>query len=274
MSRGRSRSSVTTMRTGCSGSTEYGSASSGIGRRIARREQEEVRACLRRIAERVRHEVAQSARRASADEDREPGEQRGRGRDAAHRRDVPPVRLIAAARRRRPRPLAGRAAREPAAERGREQERREREDDPEEASPAALADGRVDLHVDRVVLLDPEPRIRVRSEEHVRAHLGRVADVRGDEVVRALGHLALDEHGEPVHEGDDERGDAAERHPDDERERQEDPEQHREPGALEVVADDESDGSVSVRHGSILPHERGRPSHCLRPWALTSLLQS
>ena len=232
-----------------------------IGGRIARREQEEVRPGLCRVAERERDEVAQPARRASADEDREPGEQRGCGRDAADRRHVPPVRVLAAARRCRPRPLARRAACEPAAERGREQERRKREDEPEEASPATLADGRVDLHVDRVVLLDPEPRIRVRCEEHVRAHLGRIADVRRDEVVRALGHLALHEHCEPVHERDEERGDAAQDHPQQERDRQEDPEHHRETGALEVVADDESDRSVlSARHGRILPHKRDAAS--------------
>ena len=225
--------------------------------RIARREQEEVRARLRRVAERERHEVAQAARRASANEDREPGEQGGRGCDTADRRDVPPVRLIAATRRRRPRSLARRAAREPAAERGREQERWKREDDPEEASPAALMDRRVDLHVDRIVLLHPEPRIRVRCEEHIRAHLGRIADVRRDEVVRARGHLALDEHCEPVHEGDEERGNSAQRHPDDERDREEEPEEHGDTRPLEVVADDESDRPVlSARHARILPHKR------------------
>ena len=44
--------------------------------------------------------------------------------------------------------------------------------------------------------------------------------------------------------------------PDDERDREEDPEDHRETGALEVVADDESDRSLlSARHGRILPQK-------------------
>ena len=225
-----------------------------IGGRVARREQEEVRRRLRPVAERERDEVAQAARRGL----RGRGSRTRRGTRRPPRRRRPTrtfhqTRLLASARRRRPRALARRAGREPAAERGREEERREREDEPEEASPAALTDGWVDLDVDGVVLLDAEPRVRVRGEEHVRAHLRRVADVRRDEVVQAVRHLALDEHGEPVHEADDERRDPAERHPDEERDREEEPEEDRQTAAVEVVADDESDRPLlDARHGRIL----------------------
>ena len=75
--------------------------------------------------------------------------------------------------------------------------------------------------------------------------------------MHALGHLALDEHCEPVHEGNEERGDAAQRHPEDERDREEEPEEHGETRPLEVVADDESDRPVlSAPHARILPHKR------------------
>ena len=47
--------------------------------RIARREEEQVRARLRGVAERERRQVAESARRASSREDREPGEEGGCG---------------------------------------------------------------------------------------------------------------------------------------------------------------------------------------------------
>ena len=152
--RGRSRSSVTTIRTGCSGSSEYGSASSGseVGYRGVRRKRY-APACAR-VAERERGEVAQATRRAPAHEDREPGEERSRGCDAADRGGVQPERLLAAsARRRRRRALARRAGREAAAERRREEERGHREEEPEEAAPATLTHGWVDLDVDRVVLL-------------------------------------------------------------------------------------------------------------------------
>ena len=113
--------------------------------------------------------------------------------------------------------------------------------EPEEASPAPLLHGRVDLDVHGVVGLAAKPRVRVRREEDVRAHLRRIADVVRDELVQARRDLALDEHGKPVHERDDERRDPAQRHPDDERDREQQPEDDREPAPVQVVADDETD---------------------------------
>ena len=246
-----------------------------IGGRIARSEQKEVGTGLRRVPDRERGEVTQPARRASTYEDREPCEEGGHRCDATDRRDVPPHRLLAAARRRRPRALPRRAARESAAESRREEQRRQCEHEAKEASPATLAHRRVDLDVDRVVLLNAEPRIRIGGEEHVRAHLRRVPDVRRDEVVRALRNLALDEDREPVHEAHDERGDASEHHPDDEREREKDPEQHREPAAHEVVAHDESDWTVpSAATGAFSSTSATGRRAVFRSTALTSLLQS
>ena len=64
-------------------------------------------------------------------------------------------------------------------------------------------------------------------------------------------------------------------HPDEEREREEEPEEHGEPGALEVVAHDEADRSVlSARHGRILPHGATGVALSSIDAALTSLLQS
>ena len=212
MRRGRSRSSATTMRTGCSGSSRERLGLYGIRRRVPGREQEEERARLRRVAEGECGEVAQSSWCAAAREDREPGEERRRSGDAADGGDVPPDRVLVPARR-RPRALTGRAAHEAAAERRREQEGGNGEDESKEAAPTALTDRRVDLEVDGIVRLGPEPRVWIGGEEDVRAHLCRVAQVRRDEVVQALGHLALDEHGEPVHERHDGSCDPAQRHP-------------------------------------------------------------
>ncbi len=138
--------------------------------------------------------------------------------------DVPPERLLVAARR-GPGALARRARRQAGAERRRDDDRRQREHEPEEASPAALANRRVDLEVDRIVGLAAKPRVRVRREKDVGADLCRVADVRRDEAVQAVGHLSLDEHGEPVDEADDGRGDSAKRQPDEERDREEEAEE-------------------------------------------------
>ena len=70
VSRGRSRSSATTMRTGCSGSSRVRLGERGVRRRVARREQQEVAGRLRAVAERERDEVAEPARRPSAHDDR------------------------------------------------------------------------------------------------------------------------------------------------------------------------------------------------------------
>ena len=218
-----------------------------VRRRVARREKEEVRPGLRGVAERERDQVAKPTGRISARDDREPREERRSRRDAAHRRCVEPEGLLVSARRRRRRALAGRTGREAAAEHCREEECRDCKEQPEEASPPSLAHGRVDLDVDGIVLLNAEPRIRVRREEHVRADLRRVADVARDEVMEAVRHLRLDQHGEPVHEADDERRDAAQHDPEEEGDREEEPEEHRQAAALEVVAHDEPDGALLQR---------------------------
>ncbi len=225
----------------------------GIGRRIARCQEEQVATCLRAVADRERDEVSQPARSTAEcdrEEPREEGRRRGRAADG---RDVPPQRVLGAARG-SPRCLTGGAGREPTSECGCEEEGGNREEEAEEPSPAALPHGPVDLEVDRVPVLAPKPRIRIRREEHVRAHLRRIADVRRDEVVQAVRHLALDEHGEPVDEADDERRDPAQHHPDEHGDREEQPEEHREPVATEVVvADDEPDRPLGgTLHGRIV----------------------
>ena len=218
----------------------------GVGRRVARREQQEIAGRLSAVAEGESDEVTQAARRSSASDDEEPGEEGAGCGSPTERGRAPPDRLPVPVRR-RPRALARRAGREAAAERGCDRERRKRQKETEEATPPPLLHGRVDRDVHGIVGLAAEPRVRVRRKEDVGAHLRRIPDVVRDELVQARRDLALDEHGEPVHERDDERRDPPQRHPDDERDRQEEPEDDREPSSLQVVADDEPNRSSRWR---------------------------
>ena len=262
VSRGRSRSSVTTMRTGCSGSSEYGSASSGSERRIARREQEEVRARLRRVAERVRGEVAQPARRAAAHEDREPGEERGGGRDAADRRDVPPVR---APRCRSTTPSTTPWPDEPlanpppsaVASRSAGSARTSRK----KPAPATLADGRVDLHVDRVVLLDRGTTdTGSRRGTRTRSPASRSGGTTATKSCVLSGTSPWTSTASQFTKATTNAAMPRSDDPDEERDREEDPEHHREPAALEVVADDESDRSRAQRSPRQHSPARARPA--------------
>ncbi len=88
--RGRARSSVTTARTGCSGSCAYGSASAGSDARIPRRQEEQVPAGLRPVAEGERDQVAEPARRTV------------RGRPRRTRRGTPRLRQLRHRARKRP----------------------------------------------------------------------------------------------------------------------------------------------------------------------------
>jgi hypothetical protein len=74
--------------------------------------------------------------------------------------------------------------------------------------------------------------------------------------VKAVRHLALDEHREPVNEPDDECRDSAQRDPDDEWNGQEQAEEHGQPAALQVVvAHDEPHRPLrNALHGRILMH--------------------
>ena len=217
-----------------------------VGARVARREQEEVPGRLGAVAERERDEVAETARSAPTGEDREPGDECCGCARAANGREGPPGRVVVPARRAPRRPLALGAAREPRPEHSRERESREGQDQPEEPAPTALSHRRVDLQVDRVVLLTAKPRVRVGGEEDVRAHLGGVPDVRRDEAVQAVGHLALNEDGEPVRECREEGTDPVQRHPDQDGDRQEEAEEDGETSALEVVGDLQPDRPLSA----------------------------
>ena len=110
-----------------------------VGRRVARREQQEIAGRLSAVAEGERDEVTQAARRSSARDDEEPGEEGARGCGPAERGHAPPDRLLVPVRR-RPRALARRAGREAAAECGRDRERREREQRDGRSLPTAPAE--------------------------------------------------------------------------------------------------------------------------------------
>ena len=125
--------------------------------------------------------------------------------------------------------------------------------------------GGVDLDVDGVVGLAAEPRIRVRGEEDVCAHLCRIADVVRDEVVQARRDLASGRGRRASSRTRRRSRDPAERHPDEQRDREKEPEEDREPGASEVVvANDEADRSLvaDIRHARIL--EQLAPSSARR----------
>ncbi len=198
--------------------------------RVAPGEEEVVATRLSAVAERVRGQVAEPTRGAPEDEAEEPGEERDDPGEAADERE--------AVREEDRRP----ADREAAAEERREEQRRDGEDEAEGAAPAALPRGRVDLEVDRVPGTAAEAGVRAGSEEDVRADVGRVADVAGREAVEARRQLAVDDDGEPVHEGDEADRDPPERDPEDVRDREQPAEEDGQPAPAQfVVADDEAD---------------------------------
>ena len=67
--------------------------------------------------------------------------------------------------------------------------------------------------------------------------------------MQAVGHLSLDQHGEPVHEPDHGGGDSAKHHPDEERDREEQAKDDRQAAPCQIVANDESNGPLlDARH--------------------------
>jgi hypothetical protein len=208
---------------------------SGRRERIAVGQQQRVCGGLGPVADRIRRRVAHAARHAAAHERGEPPEHRdgdGEAAGSAEQCDARPA-----------------AERGRAAEGRREEQRRKREHEPEAGPEPSLARRGADLDVDGILGRAGEARIRRRREREVRREVDRVPDVRGEEVVQRPGGPALEQDGEPDDEHERERRHAVQRHPDEMRQRENEPEQDREAPPREIVGDDEANGALRREGG-------------------------
>ena len=186
---------------------------------IAVGDDEQVRPVLNPVVEAVDGQVAKAARHTPDGHDREPGQER-------NRRDQP-ERVIARVRAR------GRHTK-----RARQDRSGNDQDEPEAGLPAVLRLLRRDLRVERVGAGRPlEARKRVRREIEVAEHVCRVAQVARLHVVGD--RVAREQRPEPVDDREDDREDAEQREDDQVRDHQDEAEEDREAGALEVVRDDD-----------------------------------
>jgi hypothetical protein len=208
------------------------------GVRVPVGEEEQVRRRLAAVADRIRGRVAEPARHLAEREAGEPAEQGDDERQAAEPRAE------------RDRPAEGRH----------EGERGNREDEPERDVEAPLRPRWVDLEVDRVRPSPAEARIRIRREEEVGREVDRVARVRREEAVQGARHSPEDDRRQPGRDRHDERDHPVEHDPHEMGEREQRPEQHREPAPVAAVADDEADGVRRTwhAHARILRRPRGK----------------
>ncbi len=101
----------------------------------------------------------------------------------------------------------------------------------------------VDLELDRVAARPAgEAGKRAAEEEDERVHLRPVAEERPEEAMEGVRQPAGHERGEPAGDRGEERRDRPEEPPQDVRDREQEPEEHREPVALAVVRDLQADG--------------------------------
>ena len=122
-------------------------------------------------------------------------------------------------------------------------ERRDGEDHAEGGLRAVLRLRLVDLELDRVAARPAgEAGERVAEEEDERVHVRPVAEERPEEAVEGVRQPAGHERGEPAGDRGEERRDRPEEPPHEVRDREQEPEEHREPVALAVVRDLEADG--------------------------------
>ena len=193
--------------------------------RIAVGEEERIRRGLGAVPDRVRRRVAQPARHPAAREAREPAEEGGDGSEAAQAAHDGHTHGGAE---------GGRAC-----ERRGHEERRHRQEQAEAGSEPSLAARRADLHVHRVRACSREARVGVGRKGQIGRQVGRVSDIGDEEAVQRRRRSALEQHGQPDDETERERGHAEQRHPDDVRESEHQPEEDGRAATPAVVGDDE-----------------------------------
>ncbi len=184
-----------------------------VGRRIRRCDEQDVRVRLRRVAEPVRGDVAQTVRHLAQSKAREPPEECGRQDDpAAHGEGAPEA--------------PGRAA---AVHQRQEEDRRNRKQEAGAGCQPRLPLRRVQLDVDRVPRLTEEPRKRVRCQREVGADVRRVANVGDVEGLQWVGRPCAHHRYEPLRDRGEEDRERPQSEPDEMRDRKEEPEEDREP---------------------------------------------
>ena len=204
-----------------------------VGVRVAVGDEQDVGEELRLVAEGVAAGIPEPARHPAGRERGEPAEERGDRADPGRLRGRRGVAALAGGTRKA---VTG------ARERRGDCEGGDREDEPEERAPARLRRrlGR-QAHVDGVeARLADELGVGVRDEVEVGEDVGRVADVGAEEAVEPTRERACREHGEPARDRREEYRDRPEHEPDQVRDEEQEPEEHRHPAPAEVVGDREA----------------------------------
>src|SRR3954447_7559169 len=118
-----------------------------------------------------------------------------------------------------------------------EEERREGEQAPEQRNQPTLGSGRIDSEIDRIAAGSAdEARERPPDEEQEGRNVRRVPHPRGDEAMEHVRDAAGHERNHPRDEDRQEHQDAPERKPDEVGNREREPEEDREAGALDAIA--------------------------------------
>ena len=135
-----------------------------------------------------------------------------------------------------------------AGERERHQQRRDTEQQPQQRLPAALSNRLGDLDVDRVVGLAEEAREWIRGKEQERRDVGAVAEVAGEKVVERQWHAPREQRHEPAGDRGERRADRPDLKPEEVRNREQQPEEDREPRTTQIVIESDLYG-VAVHAG-------------------------